>query len=246
MTEPVASYGDVSWWGNFGEYGFLTKLRTEQLRDIGPSLSAQSAFLLLQGVETLPQRMRRPPGQRPQGGRVAGGRRAGRVGAATPACPAHPHHERGRQYLPAGLGSVFSFGVKGGRAAGPEVHRVGAAVQPPGQHRRRPHAGDPPGIDHAPAAHRRPAGGRRRAARTWSASRVGIEDVDDILWDLDQALPHRRRPRSASEPRTARRHGFDAAEFASPSTTASCAAPLPATSRAPVATGETVETGAAK
>src|SRR3954452_3986152 len=57
MTEPVPSYGNVSWWGNFGEYGFLTKLRSEQLRDIGPSLSAQSAFQLLQGVETLPQRM---------------------------------------------------------------------------------------------------------------------------------------------------------------------------------------------
>ena len=58
MTEPVASYGDLRWWGNFAEYGFLTKLRSEQLRDIGATLSAHSAFLLLQGVETLPQRMR--------------------------------------------------------------------------------------------------------------------------------------------------------------------------------------------
>src|SRR5690606_13771410 len=57
MTEPVKSYGGIRWWDNFGEYGFLTKLRSEQLRDIGPSLSPQSAFILLQGVETLPQRM---------------------------------------------------------------------------------------------------------------------------------------------------------------------------------------------
>ena len=57
MTEPVASYGGVRWWENFGEYGFLTKLRSKQLRDIGPALSPQSAFYLLQGVETLPQRM---------------------------------------------------------------------------------------------------------------------------------------------------------------------------------------------
>ena len=57
MTEPVPSYNNVSWWGNFGEYGFLTKLRSEQLRDFGPALSPQSAFNLLQGVETLPQRM---------------------------------------------------------------------------------------------------------------------------------------------------------------------------------------------
>ena len=57
MTEPMPSYNNVSWWGNFGEYGFLTKLRSEQLRDFGPALSPQSAFNLLQGVETLPQRM---------------------------------------------------------------------------------------------------------------------------------------------------------------------------------------------
>src|SRR5690554_3424398 len=57
MTEPVPSYGGVRWWENFGEYGFLTKLRSEQLRDIGPALSAQSAFNLLQGVETLAHRM---------------------------------------------------------------------------------------------------------------------------------------------------------------------------------------------
>ena len=57
MTEPVPSYGNVSWWGNFGEYGFLTKLRSEQLRDFGPSLAPQSAFQLLIGVETLAQRM---------------------------------------------------------------------------------------------------------------------------------------------------------------------------------------------
>ncbi|MDI6627386.1 MAG: aminotransferase class I/II-fold pyridoxal phosphate-dependent enzyme, partial [Rhodococcus sp. (in: high G+C Gram-positive bacteria)] len=57
MTAPVDSYGGLSWWGNFGEYGFLTKLRSEQLRDIGGALAPQSAFTLIQGVETLPQRM---------------------------------------------------------------------------------------------------------------------------------------------------------------------------------------------
>ena len=57
MTEPVPSYNGLRWWDNFGEYGFLTKLRSEQLRDIGAALSPMSAFLLLQGVETLPQRM---------------------------------------------------------------------------------------------------------------------------------------------------------------------------------------------
>src|SRR5699024_6091063 len=50
MTEPIPSYNNLSWYGNFGEFGFLTKLRNEQLRDFGPSLPAQSAFQLLMGV----------------------------------------------------------------------------------------------------------------------------------------------------------------------------------------------------
>src|SRR3712207_8015381 len=50
----VPSYGGLNWHGNFGEYAFLTRLRAEQLRDIGPSLAPHSAFLLAQGVETLP------------------------------------------------------------------------------------------------------------------------------------------------------------------------------------------------
>ena len=57
MTEPVPSYGGLSWWGNFGEYGFLTRLRSEQLRDMGPALSPFHAFLLMIGLETLALRM---------------------------------------------------------------------------------------------------------------------------------------------------------------------------------------------
>ena len=57
MLEKIPHYGDITWWGNFGEYGFLTKLRAEQLRDIGSSLTPLAAFLLIQGIETLAQRM---------------------------------------------------------------------------------------------------------------------------------------------------------------------------------------------
>src|SRR3954466_16409619 len=54
---PVPTYGGLQWSGNFGEYAFLTRLRAEQLRDIGPTLAPHSAFLLAQGVETLPYRI---------------------------------------------------------------------------------------------------------------------------------------------------------------------------------------------
>src|SRR6201990_18684 len=57
MTEPVATYGNLRFWDNFGEYGFCTKLRVEGLRNLGGVLSPFNAFLILQGMETLPLRM---------------------------------------------------------------------------------------------------------------------------------------------------------------------------------------------
>ena len=57
FDQEVAHYGGLNWHGNFGEYAFLTRLRAEQLRDIGPSLAPHSAWLLAHGVETLPYRM---------------------------------------------------------------------------------------------------------------------------------------------------------------------------------------------
>ena len=56
MTEPVPSYNGLRWWDNFGEYAFATRVRSEQLRDVGASMSPFNAFMLLQGIETLPQR----------------------------------------------------------------------------------------------------------------------------------------------------------------------------------------------
>ena len=79
MTEPVASYGGLRYWENFGEYGFCTKVRVEQLRDLGPALSPFNAFLLLQGLKTLPLPDARPRRQRRVGGGVPG-RRPGWLG----------------------------------------------------------------------------------------------------------------------------------------------------------------------
>ncbi len=130
MTEPVPSYGGLTWWGNFQEYGFLTKLRAEQLRDIGATLSPHSAFLLIQGVETLPQRM---------AAHVANARVVAEWLAADPrvsyvswaGLPDHPDHDRARRYLPLGPGSVFAFGVAGGpRGSGSSSPCSSAATWP--------------------------------------------------------------------------------------------------------------------
>ncbi|MDO5633732.1 MAG: O-acetylhomoserine aminocarboxypropyltransferase/cysteine synthase [Micrococcus sp.] len=186
MTEPVPSYGNVSWWGNFGEYGFLTKLRSEQLRDFGPSLAPQSAFQLLIGVETLAQRMdahlanaQTVAAWLDEDPRVPWVRFAG--------LPSHPHHERGKQLLPLGVGSVFSFGVDGGRAAG---ERFISALQLASH---LANIGDAKTLVLHPAstthqqltAEQLATGGVPEDLIRLS---VGIEDVEDILWDLDQAL----------------------------------------------------------
>ncbi|WFP16928.1 O-acetylhomoserine aminocarboxypropyltransferase/cysteine synthase family protein [Citricoccus muralis] len=186
MTEPVPSYGGVSWWGNFGEYGFLTKLRSEQLRDFGPSLAPQSAFQLMIGIETLAQRM---DAHLANAQRVAEWLEADeRVAYVNYAgLPSSPFHERGKELLPLGVGSVFSFGVKGGRAAGEEfianlqlashLANIGDAktlVLHPGSTTHQ----------QLTAEQLEQAGIPEDMIRI----SVGIEDVEDILWDLDQAL----------------------------------------------------------
>jgi O-acetylhomoserine (thiol)-lyase len=186
MTEPVPSYGGITWWGNFQEYGFLTRLRAEQLRDIGASLPAHSAFLLLQGVETLPQRM---------DAHVANARAVATWLAADPrvswvrwaGLPDHPHHDRAARYLPLGPGAVFSFGVRGGRAAGRrfiESVRLCSHLANIGDARTL--VLHPASTTHRQlgAAQLRDAGVPEDLVRI----SVGLEDPDDVLWDLDQAL----------------------------------------------------------
>ena len=186
MTEPTASYGGVRWWENFGEYGFLTKLRSEQLRDVGASLSPHSAFLLLQGIETLPQRMDAHLANAhavarwlDADARVAWVRWAG--------LPDHPHHERARRYLPLGPGAVFSFGVRGGRTAAStfiESLQLCSHLANIGDARTLV-------IHPGSTTHQQLSDDQLEAAGVppdLVRISVGLEDVEDVLWDLDQAL----------------------------------------------------------
>ncbi|NMA77839.1 MAG: O-acetylhomoserine aminocarboxypropyltransferase/cysteine synthase, partial [Actinomycetales bacterium] len=199
MTEPVDSYGGIRWWDNFGEYGFLTKLRSEQLRDIGPSLPAQSAFQLLQGVETLPQRI---------DAHLAGARAVAqrleedpRVSFVTWAgLESHPHHERAQKYLPLGPGSVFAFGVAPTGEFGSDEEEA-AAARATGEQvianlqlaSHLANIGDartlvihPASTTHQQLSAEQLAAGGVRADLIRIS--VGLEDIEDILWDLDQAI----------------------------------------------------------
>jgi O-acetylhomoserine (thiol)-lyase len=183
---PTPSYGGLSWSGNFGEYGFLTRLRAEQLRDIGPVLAPHSAFLLAQGVETLPYRVqahvdnaRAVAEWLDQDPRIDDVYWAG--------LPAHPHHDRAEKYLPKGPGSVFSFVVKGGRAVGQKfIESVNLASHLANIGDAKTLVIHPASTTHAQLTEQQllDAGVLPGVVRI----SVGIEDVDDIIYDLDQAL----------------------------------------------------------
>ncbi len=186
MTEPVDSYGGIKWWANFGEYGFLTKLRTEQLRDIGPALSPHSAFLLLQGVETLPQRMQEHvTNAREIAIRLDADPRVEWVSYA--GLPAHQHYERAKRYIPAGPGAVFSFGVKGGYDSAEKfINNVQLLSH-------LANIGDCRSLIIHPASttHQQLNDEQLKAAGVPAdliRISVGLEDIDDIWWDIDQAL----------------------------------------------------------
>ena len=183
---PVPSYGGLEWAGNFGEYAFLTRLRAEQLRDIGPALSPHSAWLLAQGVETLPYRMQ----AHIDNARVVAEWLDAdpRVASVNwPGLPTHPHYERARKYLPKGPGSVFSFELEGGREVGQRfIESVNLASHVANIGDAKTLLIHPASTTHAQLTEQqlRDAGVLPGIVRI----SVGIEDVEDIVYDLDQAL----------------------------------------------------------
>jgi O-acetylhomoserine (thiol)-lyase len=186
FTQPVPTYGGLEWSGNFGEYAFLTRLRAEQLRDIGPVLAPHSAFLLAQGVETLPFRVQ---------AHVDNARVVAEWLDADPrietvfwaGLAGHPHHHRAEKYLPKGPGSVFSFVVKGGREVGQRfIESVNLASHLANIGDAKTLVIHPASTTHAQLNEHQlhDAGVLPGLVRI----SVGIEDVDDIIYDLDQAL----------------------------------------------------------
>jgi O-acetylhomoserine (thiol)-lyase len=186
MTEPIPSYGALTWWGNFAEYGFLMRLRSEQLRDVGATMTPFNAFLFLMGSETLALRMRQ---------HVQNAQEVARFLESHPAVawvryaglPSSPFHARAQKYLPEGPGAVFSFGVKGGRDAGRSfIESVELCSHLANVGDARTLVIHPGSTTHAQLDDEAMAA----AGVTPDLIRlsVGIEDVEDIIEDLDRAL----------------------------------------------------------
>jgi len=186
MTEPVASYGGLKFWENFGEYGMCTKLRVEQLRDFGTALSPFNAFLLLQGLETLALRMEAHVAN----AATVAAHLAGHPGVSWVSYAglnSSPWKDLADRYLPKGPGAVMAFGVAGGRAAGRafiEALEVCSHLANVGDTRTLV-------IHPASTTHQQLSDEALAAAGVppdLIRISVGIEDVDDILWDMDRAL----------------------------------------------------------
>ncbi|MEY4989059.1 MAG: hypothetical protein RI933_692 [Actinomycetota bacterium] len=186
LVDPVPAYGDLQWWGNFGEYGFLTKLRTEQLRDIGPALAPHSAFLLLLGVETLSQRMKdHVTNAKAVAEWLDSDKRISWVKYA--GLESHPDHALAKKYTPEGPGAVFSFGVEGGRKTGERFINSVQLLS------HLANIGDAKTLVIHPASTTHQQLNTEQLAAAGVPEdlvriSVGIEDVEDIIWDLDQAL----------------------------------------------------------
>ena len=190
ITEPSPAYHGLTFWENFREYAYLTKARVELLRDTGACLSPFNAFLFLLGLETLPLRMDRHVEN------AAGVARFLRDHPAVswvsyPIFDDNPWTPLARRYTPKGPGAVFTFGLVGGYDAGVRfIEGVELASH-------LANVGDAKTLVIHPASttHQQvPPAEREAAGITDDMIRisVGLEDLDDILWDLDRALGGRR------------------------------------------------------
>jgi O-acetylhomoserine (thiol)-lyase len=191
MTEPSKGYHDLRFFEYFGDFGWLMKCRAEMLRDYGSTMAPFTAWLMLQGLETLHVRMPRHVANGLEVARYLEGHAAVEY-VNYPGLPSSPWHHLAKKYLPRGAGSILTFGIRGGRAAG---KRFIESVQ---LFSHLANVGDAKSLVIHPASttHQQMRDDELRAAGIGPElvrMSVGIEDVEDLIWDLDQALARSQR-----------------------------------------------------
>jgi O-acetylhomoserine (thiol)-lyase len=186
LTEPYAGFHDMVFAEESTVAPFLLRARREGLRDFGAVMSPFTAFQILQGIETLSLRMER---------HVANARRVVEflnthkavASVSYPELPGHPDHELAKTLLPKGCGAVFSFSLKGDRAAGVrfvEALKIFSHLA---------NVGDAKSLVIHPASttHFRVAAADLAAAGITEGTMrlsIGLEGADDLLEDLDRGL----------------------------------------------------------
>ncbi len=187
FTEPDPSYHGLEIYPTLGELSFILKARIQMLRDYGPALSPFNSFMFIQGLETLPLRMERHSQNALAVAEFLQGHP--KVNWVNyPGLSDHPSHELAKKYHREGLyGAILGFGIEGGLEAGKkfidrlELHSLLANI------------GDAKSLVIHPASttHQQLSVDEQKSTGVtddYIRLSVGLESIDDILYDLDQAL----------------------------------------------------------
>jgi len=185
FTQPDESYHGLK-FADLGAAAFIIKARVQILRDIGASQSPINSWLFLQGLETLSLRMERHVKNAMEVARYLSTH--SRVAWVTyPSLPGHPDHQRAKKYLPLGAGAIMGFGIQGGLTAGKKF------IENLKLFSHLANVGDAKSLAIHPASttHSQLSAEDLVAAGVsadFIRLSIGIEDIEDILWDLEQAL----------------------------------------------------------
>ncbi|MCS7025673.1 MAG: O-acetylhomoserine aminocarboxypropyltransferase/cysteine synthase [Bryobacteraceae bacterium] len=186
LTEPSPAYHGMNFFEVFGNLAFILRARVEGLRDLGPCISPFNSFLFLQGIETLGMRM-----DRHVLNTIATAEFLEKHDCVSwvnyPSLKSSPYYGLAQKYVPKGAGAVFSFGIKGGYEAGKKF------IDSLKLFSHLANVGDARSLVIHPASttHQQLSAEQQRAAGVTPEMvrlSIGLEDLDDILWDLDQAL----------------------------------------------------------
>ena len=186
VADPSPAYHGLAFHETFGNHGYLMKLRAETLRDLGGAMSPMNAFLFMQGIETLALRMDRHV----DNARAVAEWLSWRddvVAVRHPGLPGSPYAGLVARYLPKGAGAVFCFDLDGGREAGQEFIRGVKLFS------HLANVGDAKSLIIHPASttHRQLGDDELAAAGIGPGTvrlSIGIEDADDLIWDLEQGF----------------------------------------------------------
>jgi O-acetylhomoserine (thiol)-lyase len=193
LTAPEPAYHGISFYETFGDLAYTNHAHAVGLRDLGPTMAPMNAFLTLLGCETLALRMERHCDNALAVAQFLS-RHPGVAWVSFPGLPDNPYRARAEKYLAGRYGSLFTFGVKGGYAMGMKV------VESCELWSHLANIGDTRSLILHPASttHRQLTEEQREAAGAGDDTvrlSVGLETVEDIIADLDQAL---RRAMAAS------------------------------------------------
>ena len=192
MTEPSEGYHGIRFYETFGDFGYTMKARCEILRTFGPTLSPFNSFLFLQGLETLHVRMDRHCSNALAVAEFLVDHAAVEW-VKYPGLKSDEYYDLAQKYLPRGAGGILTFGIRGGSDACVKF------IEGVNFMSHLANVGDAKTLVVHPASttHRQMDEETQIAAGVMPNMvrlSVGLETIDDILWDLDQALAKSQRP----------------------------------------------------